>query len=105
MFCEAGGSKGALAFNRLEHALDRAQVNAGSNAQLCKAHLKDAVARGKWFGEFQADSKKTGTWTSGATYKTKKGEKLEETAFVAAFKAKGQLADERLLGTYCEAKK
>lgn len=103
LFCEAGGSKGAQAFNRLEHALERAQVNAGTNPQLCKAHLKDAVSRAKWFVEFVADSKKSGSWIAGATYKTKKGEKLEESAFVAAFKAKGQLADDRQLGGYCDS--
>ena len=103
IFCEAGGSKGAQAFNRLEHALDRAEVNAGSNPQRCKAHLKDATSRAEWFAEFHADAKKAGSWISGATYKTKKGQKLAEAAFIAAFKDKGQLADDRLLGTYCDS--
>jgi hypothetical protein len=103
IFCEAGGSKGAQAFNRLEHALDRAQVHAGSNPQLCKTHLKDAKSRADWFAEFHADAKKSKSWISGATYKTKKGQKLDEGAFIAAFKDKGQLADDRLLGTYCDS--
>jgi hypothetical protein len=104
IFCEAGGSKGAQAFNRLEHALDRAQVHAGTNPQLCKAHLADAKSRAAWFEEFYTDSKKTGSWNAGATYKTKKGKQLKEPSFIAAFKDKGQLADDRLLGKYCDAK-
>jgi hypothetical protein len=102
-FCEAGGSKGAEAFNRLEHALDRAQVHAGSNPALCKAHLKDAKARADWFAEFHADSKKRGSWVGGATYKTKKGQKLKEADFISTFSEKGELADERFLGKYCES--
>jgi hypothetical protein len=102
IFCEAGGSKGAQAFNRLEHALERAQVHAGTNPQLCKAHLKDAKSRADWFAEFHADAKKDGSWITGATYKTKKGQQLKEPAFIAAFKDKGQLADDRLLGKYCD---
>lgn len=104
LFCEAGGSKGAQAFNRLEHAFDRAQVHAGSNPQLCKAHLKDAKAQADWFAEFYADAKKNKSWITGATYKTKSGQKLAEAAFIAAFDEKGQLADDRLLGTYCDSK-
>ena len=37
LFCEAGGSKGAQAFNRLEHALDRARVHAGSRPTTLQA--------------------------------------------------------------------
>lgn len=103
IFCEAGGSKGAQAFNRLEHALDRAQVNAGKNPELCKAHLKDAKSRADWFAEFHADATKDKSWIPGATYKTKKGQKLADSAFIAAFKDKGQLADDRLLGGYCDS--
>ena len=104
IFCEAGGSKSAAAFNRLEHALDRAQVHAGTDPKLCKAHLADAKARAEGFAELYADSKKSGSWIAGATYKTKKGQQLKEAALIAAFKDKGQLADDRLLGKYCDAK-
>lgn len=103
IFCEAGGSKGALAFNRMEHALSRAEVHAGTNPKLCKAHLEDAKSRADWFAEFYAESKKSGSWISGATYKTKKGKKLKEAKFISKFKDKGELADERLLGGYCDA--
>lgn len=104
IFCEAGGSKGAAAFNRLEHALDRAAVHAGANPQQCKAHLADAKSRAAWFAEFHADAKKDGSWIAGATYKTKKGQQLKEAALIKAFADKGQLADDRLLGKYCDSK-
>jgi hypothetical protein len=87
----------------MEHALARAQVHAGSNPQLCKSHLKDAKSRADWFAEFYADSKKSGSWIAGATYKTKKGKKLKEAALVAKFEEKGQLADDRMLGAYCDS--
>jgi hypothetical protein len=102
LFCEAGGSKSAMAFNRMEHAIERARVHAGSNPKLCKAHLKDAKSRADWFAEFYADAKKDGSWIAGATYKTKKGQKLKEAAFVSKFAESGQLADDRMLGDYCD---
>jgi hypothetical protein len=104
IFCEAGGSKGAAALNRMEHALDRARVHAGSNPQLCMSHLKDAKSKADWFAEFYAESKKSGSWIAGATYKTKKGKKLKEAAFISRFEEKGQLAEERLAGAYCDAR-
>lgn len=101
LFCEAGGSRGATAYNKLEHALDRAAVHAGGNPDRCGQHLQEAKNHAKWFAEFHADAVKSGSWITGATYKTKKGEKLPEKAFIAAFEAKGKLADDRLIEKYC----
>jgi hypothetical protein len=103
LFCEAGGSQSAMAFNRMEHALDRAEIHAGSKPELCRAHLKDAKSRADWFAEFYEEATKDKSWIAGATYKTKKGKKLKEAAFVSAFKEQGELADDRLLGKYCDA--
>lgn len=101
MFCEAGGSKGAAAFNRMEHAFDRAAVHAGKDPELCKQHLKAAKAQADWFAEFHTSAVKSGDWIGGATYKTKKGAKLKEKEFVAAFADKGKQADDMLLAKYC----
>lgn len=101
LFCEAGGSKGAKAYNQLEHALARATVHAGKSPDRCNQHLQIAKAAATDFAEFRADSIKRGSWQSGATYKTKKGEKLPEKEFVAAFEAKGKLADDRIVEKYC----
>lgn len=102
--CEAGGSKAALAFNRLEHALARAQVNAGSNPAVCKAHLEDVKARAAYFGELRTDAKKDGSWVTGLTYKTTRGTQLDEASLATAFEKQARLADERLLGAYCDTK-
>lgn len=101
VFCEAGGSRAATAYNKLEHALDRAAVHAGKAPDACKAQLKDAKAHAAWFEEFHADAVKSGEWVAGATYKTKKGDKLTEQALIAAFADKAKLADDHLLDKYC----
>lgn len=103
VFCEAGGSKGMTAFNRMEHALARAEVHAGSNPKLCRAHLEDAKSRADWFAGFYADAKKDGSWIAGATYKTKKGQKLKEASFISKFKENGELAEEHLSDGFCDA--
>jgi hypothetical protein len=101
VFCEAGGSQAAAAYNRLEHELARAAVHAGAKPELCKAHLKEARARAAWFEEFHTRGVKSGDWIAGATYKTKRGEKLKERDLIAAFADKGKLADDHLVDKYC----
>jgi hypothetical protein len=101
VFCEVGGSKGGRRFNELEHMLERADVHAGLRAERCKGHLKNAFKKWEEFRDFRDDLKKSGEWVEGATYKTKKGEKLPEPDFVAKFEKLGKLADERALGDYC----
>jgi hypothetical protein len=103
LFCEAGGSRAAGAYNRVEHNLARAQVHAGVHPELCKAHLKDAKANAAWFDELHADMVKEGKWTAGAVYKTRSGAKLKESELIAAFADKAKLADDRLVAKYCAA--
>ncbi len=104
VFCEAGGSKGGKMFNIMEHSIDRGDVHAGVRPDRCKAQLKYAFKLWEEFREFRDDLKKSGDWIEGATYKTKKGEKLPEPDFVAKFEKLGKLADERSLGDYCSKK-
>jgi hypothetical protein len=104
VFCEAGGSKGGRMFNELEHMMDRADVHAGIRPARCKEHLKNAFKKWETFRDFRDGLKKSGDWVEGATYKTKKGEKLKEKDFVAKFEKLGTLADERALGDYCSSK-
>ena len=101
LFCEAGGSKGARNYNEMEHHLDRAQFHAGVAPDRCKDHLKGAVKNWENFQSIMESLKKSGDWISGATYRTKKGDKLKEKEFIASFKEKGELADERLFDKYC----
>ena len=101
LFCEAGGSRGATAFNRTEHAFDRAAVHAGKAPDRCKAFLKKATQEAEGFAQFREESIKSKSWISGATYKTKKGAKLKEKEFVAAFAQKGEQAQEMLDNKYC----
>lgn len=101
LFCEAGGSRGATAFNRLEHAFDRAAVHAGKAPDRCKTFLKKATQEAEGFAKFREDALKSKSWISGATYKTKKGAKLKEKDFVAAFVQKGEQAQEMLDNKYC----
>lgn len=101
LFCEAGGSKGARAYNEMEHHLDRARFHAGKAPDRCKQHLKGAVARWEGFSSMMADMKKSKSWISGATYRTKKGVKLSEKDFVASFEEKASKADEKLTERYC----
>lgn len=100
-FCEAGGSRGAEAYNRMEHHLARAAVHAGRDADRCKQHLKQAIDRATWFAQFRADAIKSKQWETGATYKTKLGAKLPEPEFVASFAAQGERADAMLLDKFC----
>jgi hypothetical protein len=100
-FCEAGGSKSVAALNRLEHALDRAELHAGKDPDRCKKHLKEAKAQAAQFDKLHASAVKSGDWVSGATYKTRKGAKLSEKELLAAFATKGKLADDRSLDDYC----
>ncbi|MDQ3369438.1 MAG: hypothetical protein M3680_28765 [Myxococcota bacterium] len=102
LFCEAGGSRGAAGYNRLEHHLDRAAVHAGKDPERCKGHLKNAKAQSENFDKLRADLVKSGDWKSGATYKTKKGAQLKEPDFISSFAEKGKLADDRLLEKYCD---
>jgi hypothetical protein len=101
LFCEAGGSRGARAYNEMEHHLDRAQVHAGSVPDRCKEHLKAAVQNWENFQQIRDELTKSGNWISGATYKTKKGAKLKEKDFIASFEDKAKRADDRLLAKYC----
>ncbi len=105
LFCEAGGSKGARNYNELEHHLDRAQFHAGRAPDRCKEHLKGAVKNWENFQSIKEELDKSGDWVSGATYRTKKGEKLVEKEFIASFKEKGELADERLFDKYCSKRR
>ncbi|MBA3817332.1 MAG: hypothetical protein H0X17_00435 [Deltaproteobacteria bacterium] len=102
LFCEAGGSRGAGGYNRLEHHLDRAAVHAGKDPERCKGHLKNAKAQAAGFETLRADLVKSGEWKSGATYKTKKGAQLKEQDFIRSFAEQGKLADDRLLEKYCD---
>ncbi|MDQ3338730.1 MAG: hypothetical protein M4D80_26490 [Myxococcota bacterium] len=101
VFCEAGGSRGATAFNMVEFAFERAAAHAGKDADKCKKFLEEAKQQAAWFAEFREDSIKNKSWISGATYKTKKGVKLPEKAFVAAFAEKGKDAEEMLDNKFC----
>ena len=101
LFCEAGGSRGAAAYNQLEHHLDRAAVHAGTDPERCKAHLKQAKAEADGFEQLHTDLVKRKEWVTGATYKTKKGAELSEKDFISSFAEKGKLADDRLLEKYC----
>jgi hypothetical protein len=101
VFCEAGGSKGGKMFNIMEHAIDRGDAHAGVRPERCKNQLKFAFKVWEEFRDFRDDLKKSGEWIEGATYKTKKGEKLPEKDFVAKFEKLGKLADTRVLGDYC----
>lgn len=100
-FCEAGGSRGATAYNMTEFAFERAAVHAGHDVDKCKKFLEEAKNQAAWFAKFREDSIKDKSWISGATYKTKKGDKLPEAKFVAAFAKKGQDAEEMLDNKYC----
>lgn len=104
VFCEAGGSKGAGGYNRLEFALDRAAAHAGVKPDMCRRHLDDAKRHAAWFAELHAELVKNKQWIAGATYRTKKGVKLAEKAFIAAFAAKGKLAEDRRDDGYCDRK-
>ena len=77
LFCEAGGIKGARAYNEMEHHLDRARFLAGKAPDRCKQHLKDAVKNWESFSSMRDEMKKSKEWIGGATYRTKKGVKLE----------------------------
>jgi hypothetical protein len=101
LFCEAGGSKGARAYNEMEHHLDRARFHAGRAPDRCKQHLKDAVRNWEGFSAMMEEMKKSKEWIGGATYRTKKGEKLKEKDFVASFEEKAGQADEQLTEKYC----
>ncbi len=101
LFCEAGGSKGARAYNEMEHHLDRARFLAGKAPDRCKQHLKDAVKNWENFSSMRDEMKKSKEWISGATYRTKKGDKMKEKDFVASFEEKAGEADEKLGEKYC----
>jgi hypothetical protein len=101
LFCEAGGSKGARAYNEMEHHLDRARFLAGKAPDRCKQHLKDAVKNWESFSSMMEEMKKSKEWIGGATYRTKKGVKLKEKDFVASFEEKAGQADEKLGAKYC----
>jgi len=101
LFCEAGGSKGARLANEMEHHLDRARFHAGKAPDRCKQHLKDAVKNWEGFSSMMEEMKKGKEWISGATYRTKKGEKLKEKDFVASFEERAGQADEHLTEKYC----
>ena len=100
-FCEAGGSRGAAAFDELEHALERAAVHAGKSPDRCRTFLKTAKTQAEWFAQFRDDAIKSKDSISGATYKTKKGTLLKEKDFVAAFARRGEQAQEMLDTKYC----
>jgi hypothetical protein len=100
-FCEAGGSRGAAAYNMVEFALERAAAHAGKDAEKCKKFLGEVKQQAEWFAKFREDSLKSKSWVSGATYKTKKGVKMAEKDFVAAFANKGQEAEEMLDNKFC----
>jgi hypothetical protein len=104
-FCEAGGSRGATAYNMAEFALERAAFHAGKDADKCKKFLEEVKTQATWFAQFRDESIKSKSWITGATYKTKKGEKLPEAKFVAAFAKKGQDAEEMLDNKYCRKTK
>ena len=74
-----------LALPRLQFALERAAFHAGKDADKCKKFLEEVKSQATWFVTFRADAIKSKSWITGATYKTKKGEKLPEAKFVAAF--------------------
>jgi hypothetical protein len=101
LFCEAGGSQTAAAYNRLEFRIERAEAHAGVRPEMCKEQLEEAKAQAKWFEGFYDEARKSGSWVAGATYRTKKGARLEEKALVAAFADKAKLADDRLTERYC----
>ncbi|MBA3398136.1 MAG: hypothetical protein H0T89_36255 [Deltaproteobacteria bacterium] len=101
VFCEAGGSRGATAFNMVEFAFERAAAHAGKDPDKCKKFLGEAKQQAEWFAKFREDAIKSKSWIAGATYKTKKGVKLPETEFVSAFAKKGKDAEEMLDNKYC----
>lgn len=101
LFCEAGGSKGARAYNEMEHHLDRARFHAGRAPDRCKQHLKDAVKKWEGFSTMMEEMKRSKEWIGGATYRTKQGVKLKEKEFVASFEEKAVQADEQLTEKYC----
>ena len=101
VFCEAGGSRAAGAFNRVEFAFERAAAHAGKDADKCKKFLEEAKQQAEWFAKFREDAIKSKSWVSGATYKTKQGVMLPERELVAAFATKGQDAEEMLDNKYC----
>jgi hypothetical protein len=101
LFCEAGGSKSARAYNEMEHHLDRARFHAGRAPDRCKQHLKAAVKGWEWFQSMMEEMKQNKKWVSGATYRSKKGELLKEKDFVASFEEKASSADEKLTAKYC----
>ncbi|MEJ7598885.1 MAG: hypothetical protein WKG01_13335 [Kofleriaceae bacterium] len=101
IFCEAGGSRGAAAYNMVEFALERATAHAGKNPDQCKKFLGEVKQQADWFAKFREDSIKSKSWISGATYKTKKGVKMPEKEFVAAFAKKGSEAEDKLDNKFC----
>lgn len=100
-FCEAGGSRGATAYNMAEFAMERAAAHAGSDVDKCKKFLEETKKQATWFAQFRDDGIKDKSWITGATYKTKKGEKLPEAKFVAAFAAMGKDAEAKLDNKFC----
>jgi hypothetical protein len=104
-FCEAGGSRGAQAYNMAEFALERAAAHAGNDVDKCKKFLEETKSRAEWFVEFRADAIKSKSWITGATYKTKKGELLPEAKFVAAFAKLGKDAEDKLDNKFCRQPK
>ncbi|MFT3693749.1 MAG: hypothetical protein QM831_11450 [Kofleriaceae bacterium] len=104
VFCEAGGSHTAEAFNKLEFALERAKANVGTKPDMCKAQLKWAQDLVKAFNTDHDNLVKSKKWIAGATYRTKAGKKLKEKEFLAAFDSDSKLVDERIDSGYCTKK-
>ena len=104
LVCEASGSKTVFTFNAIQHYLDRADYHkdAGRSAK-CKAMLGEARKSAEEWTSFYNESKKSGEWTKGLTYLTKKHGKMDEKEIVAKVEEMGQVADERSIG-YCGKK-
>ena len=105
LVCEASGSKTVFTYNAITHYLDRADYHkAAGRAAKCKEMIGEARKSVEEWQKFYADSKKSGEWTKGLTYLTKKDGKMNEQQIVAKVEELGQLADERAIG-YCGKKK
>jgi hypothetical protein len=104
LVCEASGSKTVFTFNALAHYLDRADHHkAAGRAEKCKEMLGEARKSAEEWTKFYEDAKKSGEWSGGLTYMTKKHGRMNEKQIVAKVEELGRLAEERAIG-YCGKK-
>lgn len=102
LVCAASGSRTALAYDEVAHAVKRAAVHKGSDAENCKQLLKKAYETAEHWKDFAADAKKKGEWQAGLSYKTAEDGILPEPQITARIEELGTKADEDSRNGYCD---